>query len=61
MTDKDKYPKFCIRCKHYKPHKPNRPLYVFGNWVGDGRCLIGRRDDDYVTVESDGCEHWEAK
>lgn len=50
---------FCKYCKHYKPHKPMKTRFVFGNWVGDGRCLIGRKKKDYATVETDSCEHWE--
>jgi len=53
----------CGNCQHYKPHKKTlkSPL-VFGNWVGNGRCKIGRRlnPPDYVTVEGGCCEHWEA-
>lgn len=57
------YPPFCIRCKHYKPHKPMKSPFVFGRWVGDGRCVIGRglKPPDYTTVQGDSCEHWETK
>ena len=49
----------CRNCKHYKPHKPMRSPFVFGLWVGDGRYKIGRRENDYTTVEGDYCKHHE--
>jgi hypothetical protein len=53
--------KLCATCKHFKRHKETMPRFVFGWWMGDGKCEVdGEQKFPYtVTVDSDGCEKHE--
>ena len=59
----------CASCKYYQPNKKGTPLFVFGYWMGDGRCINKNSQEapgypdlppHNITIESDGCGEWEA-
>lgn len=57
---------FCRNCRHYRPNKPDTPIFINGFWWGGPDAGLCKRETekynpDQHTVESDSCEFHEFK